>query len=100
AHSFTADPEAAAFVAEVRSPATDTKHRAVFVAANDDRARARNEQNAGVDADGADRSDECVTFDDDLRAGYQRLQRFLIKSHAIRPARPGESAAHNVRLFC
>src|SRR5436309_2596007 len=95
-HGFTADPEAASFVPEVRPPTADAEHVAIFIAPNHDRPRTRDQQNAWIYANSADGCDKCVALDDDLGARYERFEDFLIKGSAVGTGCTGEPGTHNV----
>src|SRR2546430_10234259 len=99
AHGFAADPKPAAFIAKVRPPTADSEHVATFIAPNHDRARTGNQQNAGIYANGADRCNKRVTFDDDLSPGNERFEDLLVKGGAVRTRCAGEPGAHNVWAF-
>src|SRR5262245_32141437 len=43
-HGFPADPEAAAFIAKLRAPPSDTKHQSVLIPADNNRSGTRHEQ--------------------------------------------------------
>src|SRR5439155_4699064 len=96
-HCLAADPKAAAFVSEVRSPSTDAKHISIDVAADDDGSCAGNQQNTGIDTDRAYGCDERITLDDDPSAGNKRLKNTFIKRRAVGTRRAGESGTDNVR---
>src|SRR5262249_51794386 len=66
----------------------------------DNRTCSRNKKDSRINADGADRRNEGVAFDDDLCTGNERLQKISVKTDALRASGPGKSTTNDVRLLC
>src|SRR6266571_6157516 len=99
AYRLAADPKAAALVTEIRTPTADAEHRSLLVTTDGDRARAGDQEHAGIDTNRANGRNERVAFDNDLGLGDERLQQFSIERHTVWPAGAGESAADDVRAL-